>query len=165
LELGAYEIALIGVGGTVVGAFIGAWISYKFSLQLAEINSRKEAARKIISTFYQELSDVYPYPINWPDDIDAFLRSKFTILNAAVGEFRHYLPKEKWEGFDHAWFRFYNATGREIDNKNCQCYLHYMPSFGASAPVVNGKETKHDNTKTYKENLKKNVDALLKFAK
>lgn len=163
MELGAYEIALIGVGGTIAGALVGAWISYKFAIQLAEINSRKEAARKIISTFHKELSDVYPFPINWPDDIDFFLRSKFTILNAAVGEFRHYLPPENWGEFDNAWFRFYNATGREIDNKNCQCYHHYMPFSGVS--VVNGNETRHDNTKTYKENLQKNIDALLKFAK
>lgn len=45
---------------------------------------------------------------------------------------------------------FYNATGREIDNINCQCYHHYMP-FG-------------DNP-NYKENFKHNVDYLLIFAK
>lgn len=163
MELSAYEIALISVGGTIAGALIGAWISYKLAIQLAEVNARKEADRKIISTFHRELSDVYPYPINWPENIVAFLESKFTTLNAAVGEFRHYLTPEQWEGFDKAWFSFYNATGREIDNKNCQCYHHYMPFSGVS--MIDGKEIRHDNTKTYKENLKKNVDALLKFVK
>lgn len=163
MELSAYEIALIGVGGTVVGTLIGAWISYIFAIQLAEVNARKEAARKIISTFHQELSEIYPYPIKWPKNITAFLESKFTAINAAVGEFRYFLPGEKWGDFDNAWFRFYNATGREIDNKNCQCYLHYMPFKGVS--VIDGKEVHNDNTDTYKEDFKKNVDALLKFAK
>lgn len=161
--LGTYDIALIGVGGTVIGTLIGAWISYKLSIQLADISSKKEATRKIISIFHSELSDVYPYPINWPDNIDNLLRSKFTILNSAVGEFRHCLSKEKQEEYDRAWFNFYNATGREIDNKNCQCYHHYMLFSGTSS--ANGKEVEHDNTKTYKNNLKKNVDAILEIVK
>jgi hypothetical protein len=38
-----------------------------------------------------------------------------------------------------------------------------MPFSGTS--IVYGKERHHDNTKTYKENLKKNVEAILAFAK
>ncbi|MCR4318980.1 MAG: hypothetical protein NUV74_01415 [Candidatus Brocadiaceae bacterium] len=163
MNLSAYEIALISVGGTISGALMGAWISYKLAVQLTEISARREAARKILSTFHRELSEIYPYPIKWPENITVFLESKFAVLNAAVGEFRHYLPDKKRDNFDRAWFGFYNATGREIDNKNCQCYLHYIPFSGVS--VVNGKEIHNDNTKTYKEDFKKNIDALLTFTK
>jgi hypothetical protein len=38
-----------------------------------------------------------------------------------------------------------------------------MPFSGTI--VDNGKEHKFDNTKTYKENLKQNVDDILRFAK
>ena len=163
MELSAYEIALISIGGTIAGTLIGVLISYRLTLKLSAINAKRDATQRFVATFHRELSDIYPYPIKWPEDISIFLESKFNVLNAAVGEFRHYLSDGEWCGFDTAWFSYYNATGREIDNKNCQCYLHYMPFSGVS--VVDGKETIHDNNKTYKDDFKKNIDALLKFAK
>ena len=99
MEIGAHEIALIGVGGTVVGAIIGAWISYRLAVQLEGINSKKHAGRRFVSIFHAELSEVYPYPINWPKDIASYLESRFNKLNAAVGEYRHYLPHEKRSSF------------------------------------------------------------------
>ncbi len=125
MEVEAYEIALIGVGSTIVGALLGAWIAYRFSLTLAEIKVRQEANRRLITTFHRELSEIYPTPVNWPKNIHDFLSSKFTSLQAAVGEFRHYLPVQEWEAFDSAWFNYYCSTGREVD-KSCQSYLHYM---------------------------------------
>ncbi len=162
MNIGAYEIALIGIGGTIVGAILGAWLTYRFSLNLSDINDRREANRKFLSTFHNELSDIYPTPVNWPDDIDSYLRSKFKFLQAAVGEFRHYLPIDEWDSFDKAWFNFYCSTGREID-KECQVYHNYMPFRGTS--TVNGKKVTKDNSQTYKVTFKYNVDQILKFAK
>jgi len=161
LKLGAYEIALIGVGGTTVDVLIGALLTYHFSLRLSEINAKRQASLRIISSFHQELSDIYPTPVNWPSDIDYFLRSKFTVLQAAIGEFRHHLPVDEWEGFDNAWFAYYCSTGRDVD-RQCQSYLHYISGKGVS--VVDGKQYTHDNTKTYKRIFKDNVDQILKFA-
>jgi len=162
-ELTAYDIAIISGGFATVGTLIGTLLSYRFAIKLAAVNARKEAAQKFISIFHTELSGLYPYPIKWPDNIIDFLESKFIILNAAVSDFRHCLTPDKWEAFDNAWFSFYNATGRKIDNENCQCYLHYMPFTGSS--IVNGKQIDHDTTKTYKATFKSNVDSLLKFAR
>ncbi len=157
MEVGAYEIALIGVGGAVVGALLGAWIAYHFSLRLADINVRREANRRLIATFHRELADIYPTPVNWPDDIHNYLSSKFTTLQAVVGEFRHYLPVQEWEAFDSAWFNYYCSTGREVD-KSCQSYLHYM-NFEST---TNDQEPqKQDGQKTFKHN----VAQILKFAK
>ena len=156
MEIGAYEIALIGVGGTVVGALLGAWIAYRFSLKLADINVRREANRRLIAVFHSELSDIYPTPVNWPKDIDNFLHSKFSILQAAVGEFRHYLPVHEWEDFDRAWFNYYCSTGRDVD-KSCQSYLHYMNFI---TTTKDQKTTKQNGRK----NLKDNIDRILKFA-
>jgi len=157
LEVGAYEIALISVGGTVVGALLGAWIAYRFSLKLSDINVRRDANRRLIATFHRELADIYPTPVNWPKVIDNFLRSKFSILQAAVGEFRHYLPAQEWEDFDRAWFNYYCSTGRDVD-KSCQSYLHYM---NFTTTTSDQKTIKQDGQK----NLKDNVDNILKFAK
>lgn len=157
MEVGAYEIALISVGGTVVGALLGAWIAYRFSLKLSDINVRRDANRRLIATFHRELADIYPTPVNWPKVIDNFLRSKFSILQAAVGEFRHYLPAQEWEDFDRAWFNYYCSTGRDVD-KSCQSYLHYM---NFTTTTSDQKTIKQDGQK----NLKDNVDNILKFAK
>lgn len=157
-----FGTALIGVGGAIIGALVGSWITYRFSINLADIIDRRKANHMFIRTFHKELADVYPTPVNWPEDMNRFLRSKFTILQAAVGEFRYYLPTKEWDCFDDAWFRFYCSTGREVD-KQCQCYHHYMPFISTS--IVNGKEVTVDNTKTYKDTFKYNVDSLLKFAK
>lgn len=162
MQLDAWEIAVIGVGGTIAGSLIGAWIGYILTLQLEAIKARRKASEQFIEVFYSELVDVYPTPVTWPKDIDQFLRLKFPVLRAAVGKFRHFIPSRDWEGFDSAWFGYYCATGREVD-KGCQCYHHYMPFCGTS--IVNGKQEDHDNTKTYKDNFRHNVDNLLKYAK
>lgn len=157
MEVSAYDIALIGVGGAVVGTLLGAWIAYRFSLKLADINARREANRRLIAAFHRELADIYPTPVNWPKDIDNFLRSKFSNLQAAVGEFRHHLPIQECEDFDRAWFNYYCSTGRDVD-RSCQSYLHYM----------NFIETTGDQTTTKQngqKNLKENVDHILRFAK
>ena len=157
MEVGSYEIALIGIGGAVVGVLLGAWITYRFSLKLSDINVRREANRHLIATFHRELADIYPTPVNWPNDIQNYLSSKFTALQAAVGEFRHYLPAEEWEAFDKAWFNYYCSTGREVD-KSCQSYLHYMNFVTTTSDQ---KTKKQDGQKTFKCN----VDQILKFAK
>ena len=149
MTISAYEIALISTGSTIVGALLGTWLGYRLSLQLAAINAKRQASQRLISTFHRELGDLYPALVNWPENIDGFLRSKFTALNCATGEFRHYLPHNEWDSFDKAWFGYYCSTGREID-KQCQDYTHYMP-FGSNPK--------------YKENFKDNIDNLLKFAK
>ncbi len=156
MEVGAYEI-LIGVGGAIIGALLGAWIAYLFSLKLADFNFRREANRRLIAAFHRELADIYPTPVNWPEDIDNFLRSKFSILQAAVGEFRHYLPVEEWDSFDRAWFNYYCSTGREID-KNYQSYSHYTN-------VTIATNDQEPYKQSGQKNFKYNVDQILKFTK
>ena len=157
MEVSAYEIALIGVGGTIVGALIGALISYRFSLELANRNFRRAVNDRLITAFHKELGGIYPNPADWPKDIDKFLRSKFSSLQAAVGEFRQYLPAHEWEAFDKAWFNFYCSTGREVD-KYCQSYLHYVDFISTT---TNQETTRQDG----KGNFIRNVDQILKFAK
>ena len=157
MELTALEIAYISGGFGIIGSLVGSIATHFLSKDTYRQNEFNKAAATFRSKVLIELSGLYPYPIKWPEEtihsignIAAFLESKFTILNAAVSEFRDFLPPSKWDAFDKAWFSFYNATGRKIDNENCQCYHHYMP-FGSNP--------------NYKENFKHNVDQLLSFAK
>lgn len=125
-------------------------------------NIFNSAAKEFVDTIHMELKEIYPSPANWPEDIDYYLRYRFDNLSEAVGKFRRHLPIIKRKSFDEAWFRFYCSTGREVDI-NCQVYHHYMSFRGVS--VVNGKEYRYDNSKTYKDNLRNNVDNLLNYAK
>ena len=139
-----------------------SWVTYRFAIALKNRDNFYKAAKELTDTFHRELKEIYPIPANWPENIDYYLRSRFHSLSEAVGNFKRHLPRGKRESFDEAWFRFYCCTGREVD-RNCQCYHHYMPFSGVS--VVDSKEIHEDNTKTYKENFKRNVETLLNFAR
>lgn len=88
-----------------------------------------------------------PHPVRWPADIDAFLRGVFPQLQAAVAEFRPFLPMYRRLAFDRAWFTYRCATGRQID---IECYHHYMAFAGQPDP---------------KQTFSRNVERLLSFAK
>ncbi len=153
----ASDVFLLGI----CGALLVIIIRFRF---LSEIRNRdifNKAADEFVASFHRELKEVYPASVNWPDNIDYFFKTKFCSLQEAVSKFRRHVPKRKRKLFDDAWFSFYCCTGREVD-KNSQCYHHYMSFSGVT--VVNGKEIIHDNSKTYKDNFKKNVNLLLKFA-
>jgi hypothetical protein len=147
------------IAGALAMAFIVAY--------LAGLNNRRNrfatASAKFHSDILAILSGLYPLASNWPKDIntlDAVLRLIFPKMQIAVEEFKRFLPWYKKIFFNHAWSRFRNAYGREQD---IQCYHHYMPFISTS--IVKGKEITEDNTASYKENFKHNVDKLLSFAK
>lgn len=162
--MSSLEIAMIGVGGTVIGILIGAWATYRYSIKLSIANDKRIANRQLRSVFHNELKDIYPNPVNWPKDtlnINPFLKSKFIALQAAVAEFRYYLSTRELEDFDSAWLRYHCSPSYRKD-KGYQEYSHYMPFIPTS--TVDGKEVTVDNSKTCKETFKHNVDSLLKFA-
>jgi hypothetical protein len=158
ITIPASDLWLLGACGALVLVFV----KLRFTAELRDRDIFNNAAKEFTDTFHNELKGIYPIQANWPNNIDHYLRARFDNLQEAVGKFKNHLPRRRRKSLDEAWFRFYCCTGREVD-RNCQCYHHYMPFSGVS--VVDGEETIHDNTKTYKQDFKKNVDALLKFAK
>jgi len=162
---------LIQFAGTHIPQITGTLIMAAIAAYLTEFNSRRNrlavAAEKFRTTFYTELNELYPIPVNWPKNImaiDHILREKFPNLQAAVGAFRHTIPWYNWylrKRFDRAWSIYRTGKdGREIDKQD---YGQYIPSSGAS--MINDVLIQHDNTQTFQENFKRNVDNLLKFAK
>ena len=72
------------------------------------------------------LNGLHPHHANWPRDggaIDPMLRSAFPALQAAVAEFRPFVPWWRRRAFDRAWFLYHCSTGRPVD---AQVYHHYM---------------------------------------
>ena len=155
-RLNQYDIALIGLGAIIIGSLLGAWSTYRFSIKLSEWGFRNKANRNFIQLFHSELSEIYPIPANWPDDIATYLDAKFPKLQAAVADFRPELRTTELEGFDTAWFEYY-CSATVLGDKSLQRYHHYKDLNIAnedSYEQQNGKDT-----------FKNNIDNILKYVK
>lgn len=154
--MNSYEIALIGIAGTSLGTLVGALITYRLSIQLAKMNSRSDINKQLIHVFTSELADVYPTPVNWPPDIEVYLKEHFSNLQSAIGSFRLHLSEKERASFDSVWLKYYCSTGRDAD-KNSQVYMDYI-SF--TSTNNNGQSITIDGPL----NLRRNVDNILSFA-
>lgn len=159
IHLDKADIWILGIAGSL----ISIWIGYRLARSGARSDRYFAACREFRHSVLDILSGLYPVPTNWPKDsvqIDNILRDAFPKLQSAITSFRSYIPWYKRWAFDRAWKHFYSGKeGGEIDGQN---YWQYIPTSGES--VVNGKRTIHDNTMTYKDNFKRNIDRLFKYA-
>ena len=159
LILSSLDLWLLGIAGALLTILINFWLA-NTKERIARLAA---ASAKFNSDVLIILSGLYPLPSNWPENINelnAILHTAFPKMQIAIEEFKRFLPWYKQIFFKRAWSRFRNAYGREQD---IQCYHHYMPFSGMS--IVDGKQEEHDNTKTYKDNFRHNVDKLLSYAK
>ena len=125
----------------IVAAFAG-YVAYRNNFK-----SRHAAACLTFrSTITSKLSSLYPLPVTWPSNPEPQLLAVFPELQAAVSQFRRYVPWYRLGKFDRAWLQYRSAYQREID---VQCYHHYIAFEGQSDPRVT---------------FKTNVDRLLAFA-
>jgi hypothetical protein len=146
------------IAGVLALAAIGAY--------LTGLNNRRNrlalAATKFRDIFHTELKGLYPIPSDWPKDftfLDKRLRKSFVTLQAAVTEFRHFVPWYRKWFFDRAWHKYHlGKYGRDIDQ---QYYEQYHSGHTTTAHKGREKTTVTDGRK----NLKHNVDNLLKYAK
>lgn len=107
-------------------------------------NAARSASVKFRNTILTKLAGLFPVASNWPDNIHRHLESVFPDIQAAVSEFRPYVPLWRRKTYDRDWFAYYCCTAREVDH-NCQVYHHYMDFTSAEQPVPNGKKTFHRN--------------------
>lgn len=160
LDLSSSDLWLLGVAVICLGWLVNHWFSCSRERKVRRTN----ACVKFHNSVLTVLAGLYPIPSNWPDDKKAIiniLKGRFQPLQAAVAEFSASLPWHKKFFFDRAW-RIYRLgkDGREIDE---QYYLQYVPH--SVDDVEYSKHHKYDNMNTYKDNFKKNIDRLLRYAK
>ena len=148
--------------GLIFGLF-GIIAVHRLLMHRDKKNIFNSAANDFINTIHSELKDIYPIPANWPENINGFLREKFPTLQAAVNAFAKHLPESDQTAFFLAWSIYrLGKDSREIDKQD---YHQYEAWTGAHRLPETDKLITEDNTKTYKDNFKKNVDNLLKYAK
>jgi hypothetical protein len=97
LEPGAYEIAMIGGGFTIVGTFAGAWIGYRLT----------EAATKFRAAFRDELLALNPALTKDAPDACDLLTAAFDKHRAAVFDFKPFLGTAHAERLEKAWQEYY----------------------------------------------------------
>jgi hypothetical protein len=108
--------AVAALPGAVVGAFIGAAITFWFSLRLAEINAKRLAGMKLRAAFAPEIAK-----LTHPQDMTVrgssnLLEQSFEKHLIAVNEFRFFLEGETLEGFDRAWREYYGGPADRRPN-------------------------------------------------
>lgn len=134
-------ITYIAVGSVL------ALLVHRLTIRRERKAAKRNAAANFRAAVHGALNDVYPLPVKWPDNIDHFLRRAFPALQAAVAQFRPFVPLWQRRAFDRAWYNYRSASGQK---KELQAYHHYMG---------------FDSNPDPKGNFRRNVDALLSFAK
>jgi hypothetical protein len=160
ITLTTTDLWLLAAAGTLAVGLI----SYRLTASGSRVARHAAACSSFRSSVLAALEGLYPVPSSWPKDamgIDGVLRAAFSSLQSAVAAFRLYVPWYHRRSFDRTWFIYrLGKDGREIDR---QSYWQYIPSSGVE--VVDGNRSEHDNTKTYKDDFRRNVDKLLQYAK
>lgn len=110
MQLGAYEIAIIGVGGAVVGALISAWATYRLTLSYSEIMRRQTAYenfRKSFATVVTELGRTDRHRVEiivseFPTHEIAFFNFTSSLSISATNSL-----KSKWEEYEKYYRKYY----------------------------------------------------------
>jgi hypothetical protein len=99
MEIGTYEIALIGVGATIVGSLVGTWMGYRLSISLAVITAKKHSELKLRDAFRNEILMLNPARHALEEDLPTFLQKAFDKHETAIFDFSFYLKPKQQRGF------------------------------------------------------------------
>ncbi|MCX5846266.1 MAG: hypothetical protein NTW12_07905 [Deltaproteobacteria bacterium] len=151
--LSASEIAIIGVGSTIVGTLLGAWIGYRLSLSLAQVTARRGAAMKLREAFKDEILAVNPAQHALEIELPVFLENAFDKHRAAVFDFDSFLKPTERTDFYAAWYRYYCHSD--------DCNENGIPYFGQYSCRGLTIEKEHEMKKRVRDRIEK----ILDFAK
>src|SRR5260370_1353773 len=113
MELSAYELALIGGGFTLAGAFIAALVAYWLTVMLEKSRERRAACAKLRSAFAPALAAIYLGRHHGTHDrpvVGNALKDSLLAHASAVEEFRPFASDQTT--YQHAW-EDYRKTVRE----------------------------------------------------
>ena len=143
------DTAIVGVLATILGALLGAWITYRFSLELAKRHLFNQAAIQFRTSFVDELTKLTTSS-DEPYDI---LKSAETKHVAAGFAFRWILPQKEQEQFDQIWKRFYCAD-QDPRMPYLEKYSKHLSDEQSGIPKGKRRQAAIER-----------IEAILKFAK
>ncbi len=101
----------------ILGALVGAWITYRFSLGLIVKQNSLNAAAKLRAAFAPTLAMIYLARHHGthdrPDD-DKFIKDNLLLHASAVEEFRPFVPKSQGGEYQKAWEEYRKAARDDI---------------------------------------------------
>ena len=151
MNLTAYEIALIGVGGTIIGSLAGAWIGYRLSISLVEIQAKRNAGLKLREAFKDEIIALNPSQYALKEALPDFLNNAFYKHRSAIFDFAFLLPKKSEIAFYNAWHKYY--CHKDLRNENS------IPFFEQYS--LRGKNIEEQHA--IKQLVKKRIESILEF--
>ena len=137
---------------TTIIALFGIIAVHRLTEKRSKAIEFRAAAKDFRGAVLNELKDIYPTVINWPEYPPSLLTPKFTTLQTAVFEFAAILPWYRRFMFKRAW-RIYRVGTDPVSKSKEQDYMQYM-GFTINDHYINPQKQ-----------LKQNVDRLLSFAK
>lgn len=107
MELSAYDLALIGGGFTIAGAFIAALVAYWLTIKVEESRERRAAGAKLRSAFAPALATIYLGRHHGTHDrpvVGNILKESLLAHGSAVEEFRPFAAnlgpyQQSWEDY------------------------------------------------------------------
>lgn len=107
----------IAVVSAILGALVGAWITYRFSLGLVSKQNSINASAKFRATFAPTLAMIYLARHHGthdrPDD-DKFIKDNLLLHASALEEFRPFVPAGKRAEYQQAWEEYRQAAREDI---------------------------------------------------
>lgn len=151
------NIAIAGLISTVIagfgGAFLGAIISYRYSVRLFQRQEFNKAATKFREAFMPVREVLNPAEFALKEELAIFLEDRFLEHRRAVMEFSDFLDAETKTAFLDAWHEYYRHPGHRDENR-----CHSLAFLYLSDGTVKGKNEK-------KQLAKIRIEKLLNFAK
>jgi hypothetical protein len=147
-----------------VAALFAPFATHRLAYWRERHTRRANACVAFRAAILQALSGLYPIPSDWPNDklaIINVLKNRFIPIQTAIENFRPNVPFYKRRAFDRVWLTY--RLGKDRRTIDSQDYWQYVPNKGYG--IENGEYDKFDNTLTYQDDFKKNIDVLLSFAK
>lgn len=107
MELSAYEIAIIGVAGTILGSLVGAIIGYWLSVKLSKGSEKRASAYRLHMAFKDELLSLNSAESTIEFSLPEFLKLSFPKHRAAIYEYSFFLSKSARNKFEKAWQEYF----------------------------------------------------------
>ena len=120
MQVGPYDIALIGGAFTLLGALITYW----FATELGRRQARRDAGRKLREAFADEISAMNPVTGRTDVTVEYLLQQAFLKHYAAMREFSFHLAGRERESFEAAWKNYYEV------GRSTRFFDYYMSENG-----------------------------------
>jgi hypothetical protein len=114
MTLTAYDIALIGGGFTILGALIGALVTYFLAKDRAKQDRIADRHNQAVSEFKAAFNDALINLLFHENTVAFIIKQFFTDHKVAYLSFREQLSDQKKKLFDQAWSQYENYFNKNV---------------------------------------------------